>query len=78
MVDSANWHHPFGQKEEAARFKTKGKYNWGEKYEGQANIWTGHFPEVNTREDGFLFSSPVCHFGKNAAGLSDRGGNVWQ
>jgi len=64
--------------EAAARFKTKGKYSWGEKYEGKATVWTGHFPEINTKEDGFLLTSPVGHYGKNAAGLSDMGGNVWQ
>jgi sulfatase modifying factor 1 len=64
--------------EAAARFKTKGKYSWGEKYEQNANVWTGHFPELNTKEDGFLYTSPVGHFGKNAAGLFDMGGNVWQ
>lgn len=113
MVDSANWHHPFGPNAEAAkdnhpvtqvswndakayckwrnkrlpteaeweasaRFKTKGKYSWGEHYRLKANVWTGHFPEMNTKEDGFLYTSPVGYFGKNPSGLTDMGGNVWQ
>jgi sulfatase modifying factor 1 len=64
--------------EAAARFKSQGKYSWGSKYDFRANVWTGSFPDTNTREDGFLYTSPAGHFGKNAAGLSDMGGNVWQ
>ena len=44
----------------------------------KANYWQGTFPEVNTQEDGFLYTSPVGYFGKSPIGLADMGGNVWQ
>ena len=57
------------------------KYAWGDeltpnnKY--QANIWTGHFPNENTKADGYLGTSPVHAFPPNGYGLYDMGGNVW-
>ncbi len=43
-----------------------------------ANIWQGYFPLLNTEKDGYLFTSPVGHFGKTPIGLTDMSGNVWQ
>lgn len=58
------------------------RYTWGESLtEGslfKANVWQGSFPYINTEEDGFLTTSPVGYFGRNALGVSDMGGNVWQ
>jgi formylglycine-generating enzyme required for sulfatase activity len=43
-----------------------------------ANIWQGHFPDTNTRTDGYAGTSPVEAFPPNNYGLHDMGGNVWQ
>jgi formylglycine-generating enzyme required for sulfatase activity len=43
-----------------------------------ANIWQGHFPDANTRADGYAGTSPVDAFPPNEYGLHDMGGNVWQ
>jgi sulfatase modifying factor 1 len=65
--------------EAAARYKNGGlKYSWGLHYAGKANIWNGSFPDINTKEDGFLTTSPVGYFGNSISGLTDMGGNVWQ
>ena len=64
----------------------KGKYpdlySWGNKMEEggkhKTNYWQGSFPESNTQEDGFLYTSPVGYFGESPIGLTDMGGNVWQ
>jgi sulfatase modifying factor 1 len=61
---------------------TNEMYSWGAtlvvdgKY--KANTWQGSFPDTNTKEDGYEFTSPVGVFGRNRIGLSDMGGNVWQ
>jgi len=58
------------------------RYAWGDDLvvggQFKANTWQGHFPERNTVDDGYLYTSPVGVFGTNPAGLSDMGGNVWQ
>lgn len=47
---------------------SKQQYTWGEdlvvggKY--KANTWQGSFPSLNTKEDGYAYTSPVGAFGK--------------
>ena len=67
--------------EHAARGGTdsRDRYAWGgDDVAGHANVWQGSFPERNTGDDGYLFTSPVGTFGATALGLADRGGNVWE
>jgi sulfatase modifying factor 1 len=70
--------------EHAARNGRTGgpQYSWGDALvvagHFMANTWQGHFPERNTVEDGYLYTSPVGLFGKTPGGLTDMGGNVWQ
>jgi formylglycine-generating enzyme len=58
------------------------RYSWGNSLVKNgtymANVWQGNFPDVNTLEDGFEYTSPVGAFGKTEAGLTDMGGNVWE
>ncbi|MBK1880919.1 formylglycine-generating enzyme family protein [Luteolibacter pohnpeiensis] len=57
------------------------RYAWGNEFrpEGKfmANVWTGKFPYLNTKEDGFIGTSPVKSFPPNGYGLYDMSGNVW-
>jgi sulfatase modifying factor 1 len=58
------------------------KYPWGDEEvdDGgwRANIWQGHFPRVNTTEDGYLTTAPVRTFEPNGYGLWQVVGNVWE
>lgn len=70
--------------EHAARAGHAGEpvYAFGDRLlrEGQylANVWTGHFPVINTRDDGYALTSPVGHYGVSPIGLTDMAGNVWE
>jgi len=44
----------------------------------RANIWTGLFPVVNSREDGYNRTAPVGCFEPGRTGAYDMIGNVWE
>jgi formylglycine-generating enzyme required for sulfatase activity len=58
------------------------KYAWGDELtpggKHLANVWQGHFPEIDKGEDGFKSRSPVESFPPNGYGLFDITGNVWE
>lgn len=69
------------QWEFAARGGLDGKVNvWGDEPidPRRCNTWQGHFPDVNTAEDGFARAAPVKSFPPNGYGLYDMAGNVWE
>ena len=71
------------QWEAAARGGLVGaRYAWGDDLtpdgEWMCNIWQGRFPTHNTREDGWLTTSPVRSYPPNGYGLFDVAGNVWE
>ena len=53
---------------------------WGDDPVGPShcNIWTGHFPNENTAEDGYVRTAPVGSFPPNGFGLYDMAANVWE
>ncbi|HEY6083439.1 MAG TPA: formylglycine-generating enzyme family protein, partial [Chitinophagaceae bacterium] len=57
-------------------------YSWGseavDKGIPKANTWEGHFPNYNSRWDGFYGLAPVGSFAPNGYKLYDMAGNVWE
>jgi sulfatase modifying factor 1 len=57
-------------------------YPWGDELmpggEHRCNIWQGHFPDLNTAEDGYIGTAPVHTFKSNEYGLHNMAGNVWE
>lgn len=57
-------------------------YPWGNEAvdagKPKANSWQGHFPNQNTKRDGFYSTAPVKSFVPNGYGLYDMAGNVWE
>ncbi|MCS0499702.1 formylglycine-generating enzyme family protein [Protaetiibacter sp. 10F1B-8-1] len=71
------------QWEAAARGGLTGaRYAWGDELtpggHWMCNIWQGTFPSRNTRDDGWLATSPVRSYPANGLGLYDVAGNVWE
>jgi formylglycine-generating enzyme required for sulfatase activity len=69
--------------EYAARGGHEGKdFSWGNEFRPNgkimANTFQGHFPNKNTKEDGFLATAPIRSFPPNAFGIFDISGNVWE
>jgi len=60
----------------------KRTYVWGdEKHpdgKWMANVFSGEFPERNTKEDRYEYTAPVKSFPANGFGLYDMSGNVWE
>jgi formylglycine-generating enzyme required for sulfatase activity len=65
--------------EVAARAGAATSYPWGGEFSATAaNTWNGPNHLRNTREDGFVLTSPVRSYPPNAWGLYDVIGNVFE
>lgn len=67
--------------EYAARAHSEFIFIWGKHLSDlpkQVNSWTGDFPNTNTIEDGYEYTAPVKSYSKNAFGLFEMSGNVWE
>lgn len=65
--------------ETVARAGSTTAYPWGAQFSIKAcNIWNGASHLKNTREDGYVLTSPVRSFPPNAWGLYDVIGNVFE
>jgi sulfatase modifying factor 1 len=65
--------------EVAARAGAQTRWPWGDKFEpSRANVWNGTNHLHNTREDGWIYTSPVRSYPPNAWGLYDVIGNVFE
>jgi formylglycine-generating enzyme len=67
----------------AARGGLAGKpFVWGDEFrphgKWMANTFQGHFPNVDTGEDGHAGLAAVAQYSPNPYGLYDMAGNVWQ
>jgi formylglycine-generating enzyme required for sulfatase activity len=60
----------------------KKRFAWGNELEPDGmhmcNVWQGHFPYVNTAEDGYVGTAPAGAFAPNGYGLYNMCGNVWE
>ncbi len=58
------------------------RYVWGNESpddgKPKMNVWQGTFPFRNTKEDGFVGTSPAKSYPPNGYGLYDTAGNVWE
>ena len=58
------------------------RYPWGDELtpDGthRCNIWQGRFPDLNTREDGYVGTAPIDAFHPNGYGFFNMAGNVWE
>jgi len=67
----------------AARGGAAGEpFVWGDAFRPNgawmANTHQGHFPDVDTGNDGYAGIAPVAQYRPNQYGLYDMAGNVWQ
>jgi len=69
--------------ERAARGGAEGNtYTWGNEKHPQgnwmANVFSGEFPQHDTKADGYEYTAPVKRFPANGFGIFDMSGNVWE
>lgn len=67
----------------AARGGLEGKvYPWGDEFRPggrwMTNSFQGHFPDLDSKADGYFATAPVAQFPANGYGLYDVAGNAWE